>query len=610
MAGTPHRSSSDAAFERLVAAVSEDAVERRVLDLLLRRGALDAATDAATTAEVSEALDLDRVAVRQLWRRAQGPLAAIARRTGMVDVISSAVASSGGVLSLGSLADRVAATAPPHMADPALGFALLRACVDGDDLELRSRRCGKVLVLAAPEVEDVLDEVTALREIAQLELDSQSDVDAAFLRRAADLYDLAYVQDLPDTVVVDLAASLVPAWSVRDGRLVDREAKPPPGLLDASDAEGQGLAFTFVAGAEIADVEQPADPTVEEVTDQGTVDQAAEEDIVIERLSRTPLSSYCVGDLVRRSTKAAPLLTASEERRLARQLEAGALAGEALAHLLAGAYDTRLRDDLEEVEGLGREAFDRLVLSNVRLVVSLAVRYQGRGLDLADLVQEGLLGLMRAVAKFDHTRGYKMSTYATWWIRQAITRALADQQRTIRVPVHMVEKINRVHTARRSLETQGQDELSDVTVAAHAGISVDEVRASDRADVRTEPLSQYFWVRVDEAPVDARLRDGRAAATLSSLLVEALHPDADVGELVERASLADSVREVLETLAWREEHIIRRRFGLDGGEPATLDALGRELGVTRERVRQIEKRTTEGLRTKLQLLANQHFGVP
>jgi len=216
---------------------------------------------------------------------------------------------------------------------------------------------------------------------------------------------------------------------------------------------------------------------------------------------------------------------------------------------------------------------------------------------------------MRAVVKYDCEQGLKMSTYATWWIRQAITRALADQARTIRVPVDMVEKVNAVRSALKALEEEGPEEPGDAAIAAHAGMGVDEVQAAARADVTKEPLSRLFWVRADDAPVDADVCDGRVAAALSSLLVKDLCPDATAEELLERAALADGIRDVLETLSSRVQHAITRRFGLDGAKPATLATTGRRLGVTRERVRQIEKRATETLRIALEPLAREHLGL-
>ncbi|MFD4996623.1 RNA polymerase sigma factor [Streptomyces buecherae] len=273
-----------------------------------------------------------------------------------------------------------------------------------------------------------------------------------------------------------------------------------------------------------------------------------------------------------------PLLSAAEEVELARRVEAGLFAEEKLAGAVD--LDSQLALDLDRLVVLGRMAKRRLIEANLRLVVSVAKRYVGRGLTMLDLVQEGNLGLIRAVEKFDYARGYKFSTYATWWIRQAMSRALADQARTIRVPVHVVELINRVvRVQRRMLQERGQEPTA-AEVAEHLGVP--EERVSEVRRLAQEPISLHTPVGEED---DVALGD----------LIE----DGDATSPVESAAfllLREHLEAVLSTLGERERKVVQLRYGLTDGRPRTLEEIGRIFGVTRERIRQIESKTLGKLR--------------
>jgi RNA polymerase primary sigma factor len=277
------------------------------------------------------------------------------------------------------------------------------------------------------------------------------------------------------------------------------------------------------------------------------------------------------------------LLTAELEVDLARRIEAGLFAAEKLRQMDAKEIKKatpRVRKDLEWIAADGTRARNHLLEANLRLVVSLAKRYQGKGLTLLDLIQEGNIGLVRAVEKFDYTKGYKFSTYATWWIRQALQRAIADQGRTIRVPVHMVEQINKALRVKRDLAT----ELGREPTFAELG-NVLEMTAE-----RVEEILGYGRETLSlETPVGD---DG--TATFGEFIEDA---DAPVpSEVVDFGLLQDRLRSVLDTLPERSAAVMRMRFGLDDGRARTLDEVGKELGLTRERIRQIERDTLRELR--------------
>ena len=285
-------------------------------------------------------------------------------------------------------------------------------------------------------------------------------------------------------------------------------------------------------------------------------------------------------DLVRiylREIGRVPLLTAEDEVELAKSIEAGLFADEKMrgGFPLQGAEVA----DLRLLVADGERSKQRLIEANLRLVVSIAKRYIGRGLVFLDLIQEGNLGLIRAVEKFDYTRGYKFSTYATWWIRQAITRAIADQARTIRVPVHMVETINKLTRIQRQLHQDLGREATPEEIAAEMGI--EPGRVADIQRIALEPVSLQSPIGEEESDLGDFIEDADAVVPI---------------EAAAFIMLQDQLERVLDELSRREQRIIQLRFGLTDGHPRTLEEVGREFGVTRERIRQIESKTLAKLR--------------
>ncbi|WP_024874566.1 sigma-70 family RNA polymerase sigma factor [Saccharomonospora piscinae] len=272
------------------------------------------------------------------------------------------------------------------------------------------------------------------------------------------------------------------------------------------------------------------------------------------------------------------LLTAGEEVDLAKRIEAGVFA----QHMLdsAGELSRQRRSELAAVVRDGDRAKTHLLQANLRLVVSLAKRYTGRGMPLLDLIQEGNLGLIRAVEKFDYTKGFKFSTYATWWIRQAITRGMADQGRTIRLPVHLVEQVNKLARIKRDLHQRLGREATNEELAAESGIAAHKV--SNLLDHARDPVSLDMPVGTEEdAPLGDFIEDSEATDAESTVI---------------STLLQDDLRRVLATLDDREQQVIRLRYGLDDGQPRTLDQIGKHFSLSRERVRQIEREVMSKLR--------------
>jgi len=342
------------------------------------------------------------------------------------------------------------------------------------------------------------------------------------------------------------------------------------------------------------DHDTPAGIVREVVVDEVAVDLIAPEDADEQLLSRRrgsrtkksqPKGEGGTSDAVRmylREIGQVDLLTTNDERRLAQLIEEGLVA--------AGKIDEAAEAGLpiDGVEGRmllravsrGERAKSELTQANLRLVVSIAKRYSGRGMQLLDLIQEGNLGLMRAVEKFDYTKGFKFSTYATWWIRQAITRSIADQARTIRIPVHMVEHMNRVTRAKRTMHQELEREPSIEEIAVRVQLEPNRVRELLR--ISQDPLSLDSPVgEEDESNLGDFIQD------------DSVESPADAAT---KMMLSDAVGEVLGELSEREQEIVRLRFGLDGGQAKTLEEVGKAFGVTRERIRQIEAKTLAKLR--------------
>ncbi|AXA95864.1 MULTISPECIES: RNA polymerase sigma factor [unclassified Microbacterium] len=309
------------------------------------------------------------------------------------------------------------------------------------------------------------------------------------------------------------------------------------------------------------------------------ISSSDEDDVPVYSTQITGATADPVKDYLKQIGKV-PLLNAAEEVELAMRIEAGLFAEEKLSHMSASEKSSQLGLDLQWVARDGQRAKSHLLGANLRLVVSLAKRYTGRGMQFLDLIQEGNLGLIRAVEKFDYTKGFKFSTYATWWIRQAITRAMADQARTIRIPVHMVEVINKLARVQRQM----------------------------LQDLGREPTPEELSRELDMTPekVIEVQKYGREPISLHTPLGE--DGDSEFGDLIEDTEAvvpADAVgftmlqrqlESLLDSLSEREAGVIRMRFGLGDGQPKTLDQIGDTFGVTRERIRQIESKTMAKLR--------------
>ena len=332
--------------------------------------------------------------------------------------------------------------------------------------------------------------------------------------------------------------------------------------------------------------------TDDDSDDEILLDVDDEDEIEVEKIDLSVPDGVSIEDPVRMYLKEigkVPLLSAEEEIELAKNMEAGAVAKEKIAILKSreeNATEEELAEIKEEIKNLqkdldaGDEAKKRLAEANLRLVVSIAKRYVGRGMLFLDLIQEGNLGLIKAVEKFDYRKGYKFSTYATWWIRQAITRAIADQARTIRIPVHMVETINKlIRVSRQLLQELGREPQPE-EIAKEMNMPVDRVR--DILKIAQEPVSLETPIGEEE---DSHLGD--------------FIPDDDAPEPAEAASfmlLKEQLVEVLKTLTPREEKVLRLRFGIEDGHTRTLEEVGKEFNVTRERIRQIEAKALRKLR--------------
>ena len=338
----------------------------------------------------------------------------------------------------------------------------------------------------------------------------------------------------------------------------------------------ENLGIDTVGEDYIPDLPDDADPPLE------AMEEISEEEIVD---PNSMVDSFGTDDPVRMYLKEigkVNLLSSDEEIELAQAMDAGNAAKAQLEELQSAGEEipAEVRAELDKAIKRGERAKQRLAEANLRLVVSIAKRYVGRGMQFLDLIQEGNLGLIKAVEKFDYTKGYKFSTYATWWIRQAITRAIADQARTIRIPVHMVETINKViRVSRQLLQELGHDPTPE-EIAEEMSMPVERVR--EILKIAQEPVSLETPIGEEE---DSHLGD--------------FIPDEDASEPAEAASftlLKEQLVEVLSTLTPREEKVLKLRFGIEDGRTRTLEEVGKEFNVTRERIRQIEAKALRKLR--------------
>ncbi len=277
------------------------------------------------------------------------------------------------------------------------------------------------------------------------------------------------------------------------------------------------------------------------------------------------------------------LLTADDEKRLGKAIKEG-LAAKKQLELKAATLGLRARRDLQRIESAGKKAEDHMVRANLRLVVSIARRYDRNELQLADLIQEGNLGLMHAAQKYDFEKGFKFSTYATWWIRQSMTRAMADQGRNIRIPGHMMEVVNRVHRAERDLMSELERSPTPEEVAERSGLTV-------------EKLLEVMQLALSTMSLDAPVGNETEALTIGDMIASADESN-DPLEQTELSQLNEAVERVLLDLPEREQDIVAMRFGIGkySGEPKTLEEVAKTMNVTRERVRQIEQKTLARLR--------------
>jgi RNA polymerase primary sigma factor len=342
--------------------------------------------------------------------------------------------------------------------------------------------------------------------------------------------------------------------------------------VETPDVAIAAVAVSDVAEVEVEDVDDVEAEVAAPISGDDEVEQQGQRNAVVGWApSADPVRTYL------KEIGRVPLLTAEQEVDLAKRIEAGLFAGEKLASGVA--MSSQLRRELELVECDGGTAKRGLIEANLRLVVSIAKRYTGRGMLFLDLIQEGNLGLIRAVEKFDYTRGYKFSTYAIWWIRQAITRSMADQGRTIRVPAHMIDAINKLIRTQRTFVQLNGREATPIELAAELDLTVDRVREIQA--IAQEPISF-------QSPI------GEDSATLGDLIedVDAVAP----AEAATYTMMLQQLADVLATLGEREQQVITMRYGLTDGFSHTLEEVGQRFGVTRERIRQIETKTLAKLR--------------
>jgi RNA polymerase primary sigma factor len=400
-----------------------------------------------------------------------------------------------------------------------------------------------------------------------------ADIQAAMAEGGLDEPDIADVTADADDLVaddVDGPEDLGVAEGAEvpeDEALEDAEPNRP--AVESEGPEGPGA-----AGAHVVKLSPEGGGEDEEIFVFGDDD----DDLPAAQVAVAGATADPVKDYLKQIGKV-PLLNAEQEVELAKRIEAGLFAEEKLAE--GGERLPRdVRIDLEWIAEDGTRAKNHLLEANLRLVVSLAKRYTGRGMLFLDLIQEGNLGLIRAVEKFDYTKGYKFSTYATWWIRQAITRAMADQARTIRIPVHMVEVINKLARVQRQMLQDLGREPTPEELAVELDMTPEKVIEVQKYG--REPISLHTPLGEDgDSEFGDLIEDS-----------EAIQP----GEAVSFTLLQEQLHSVLDTLSEREAGVVSMRFGLTDGQPKTLDEIGKVYGVTRERIRQIESKTMSKLR--------------
>jgi RNA polymerase primary sigma factor len=400
------------------------------------------------------------------------------------------------------------------------------------------------------------------------DLDPDADLDGDDLEGEVNLEDLEDLSEddlgVDALVVEDLEITV----EVPDGELAEAD------LAEDQEGDEPGPAVAGAAGAVApAEGKAPGEAGDDEIFVFGDDD----DDLPAAQVAVAGATADPVKDYLKQIGKV-PLLNAEQEVELAKRIEAGLFAEEKLAESDRMNPDQRI--DLEWIAEDGRRAKNHLLEANLRLVVSLAKRYTGRGMLFLDLIQEGNLGLIRAVEKFDYTKGYKFSTYATWWIRQAITRAMADQARTIRIPVHMVEVINKLARVQRQMLQDLGREPTPEELAVELDMTPEKVVEVQKYG--REPISLHTPLGEDgDSEFGDLIEDS-----------EAIQP----GEAVSFTLLQEQLHSVLDTLSEREAGVVSMRFGLTDGQPKTLDEIGKVYGVTRERIRQIESKTMSKLR--------------
>jgi RNA polymerase primary sigma factor len=445
----------------------------------------------------------------------------------------------------------------PEDATAAQGGATEGQAGPGEDARLEEDSLDVVVTLEGVEDLDAVD----LDEFAvDVDVDLEVDVD---IEDGADDIDEA---DLDDSLAEIEAEE-------------DAEDEAAPGADEpAGPGDGPKVAAATGPAAPGEGQPGPAARSGEEGDDETFVYGDDDDDLPAAQVASAGATADPVKDYLKQIGKV-PLLNAEQEVELAKRIEAGLFAEEKLGQGGGGmAPDARI--DMEWIAEDGRRAKNHLLEANLRLVVSLAKRYTGRGMLFLDLIQEGNLGLIRAVEKFDYTKGYKFSTYATWWIRQAITRAMADQARTIRIPVHMVEVINKLARVQRQMLQDLGREPTPEELAAELDMTPEKVIEVQKYG--REPISLHTPLGEDgDSEFGDLIEDS-----------EAIQP----GEAVSFTLLQEQLHSVLDTLSEREAGVVSMRFGLTDGQPKTLDEIGKVYGVTRERIRQIESKTMSKLR--------------